>query len=93
MNNPHVTTRFEPQPLDPESTCFVALYRGDKASGSSTIIGVSSDPGLVQVAARTMLRNPRLNELLEDLDPIVREINEGYRRALRRLASLKGPSQ
>ena len=61
-------------------TTFLALYRGSSV-GASKLIALSAEPALVADFAARLLQLP--DE--EETDAALREMNQGRRRALRRV--------
>lgn len=60
-------------------TTIVALYRGDSIA-EAKIVAASSDPELAAYVAGELLTERRPEE---DRDPVLREVGNGRRRALR----------
>jgi hypothetical protein len=64
-------------------TTFLALYRGDSI-GAAKLLTVSTDPEMVWDFAARLLEKP---ESQRDPDPVLDELEQGRRRALRLVKS------
>lgn len=60
-------------------TTFLALYRGDTVS-TAKLVAITVDPTLVQEVASHLLEDTS-----ENADAILREVENGRRRALQRI--------
>jgi hypothetical protein len=65
------------------ATTFLALYRGESVSGSK-LLTLTADPKVVRDFAARLLDEPADEK---DPDPVLEELEQGRRRALRLVKS------
>jgi len=68
---------------------FITLHRGEDLR-TARVVAVSVDPEIVTYVASALLRDPDYVSSRSNDDPVVAAINQGRRKALRRVLGANG---